>query len=164
MKRIIKIYVASSWRNQKQPLVVYCLRQAGFEVYDFRNPTEGDVGFSWNDIDTNWELWTKEEYRENLDHWIAKRGFKQDLKAMKWANVFVGVQPYGISASSEMGWAAGQGKKTILLLETEEPELMVKMFDYVCCNIDEVLKAILKPDKNLKEYKGTHNDINKTKP
>jgi len=41
-----------------------------------------------------------------------------------------------------MGWAAGQGKKTILLLSDGEPELMVKIFDTVCCNLIEVLKAI----------------------
>ena len=33
-----KIYVASSWRNREQPSVVKALREAGHEVYDFRNP------------------------------------------------------------------------------------------------------------------------------
>ena len=36
MKR--KIYVASSWRNEYYPEVVEKLREAGHEVYDFRNP------------------------------------------------------------------------------------------------------------------------------
>ena len=36
MKR--KIYVASSWRNEYYPEVVAKLREAGHEVYDFRNP------------------------------------------------------------------------------------------------------------------------------
>lgn len=41
----MKIYVASSWRNAYQPQVVDALRKEGNEVYDFRNPAEGDNGF-----------------------------------------------------------------------------------------------------------------------
>ena len=42
MKR--KIYVASSWRNEYYPEVVEKLREAGHEMYDFRNPPSGDSG------------------------------------------------------------------------------------------------------------------------
>ena len=51
----MKIYVASSWRNERQPEVVRCLRQRGHEVYDFRHPTPGDFGFRWSEIDL--EVW-----------------------------------------------------------------------------------------------------------
>lgn len=34
----MKIYVASSWRNTYYPSVVSALRDAGHDVYDFRNP------------------------------------------------------------------------------------------------------------------------------
>lgn len=37
----MKIYVASSWRNQYQPEVVATLRAVGHEVYDFKNPRPG---------------------------------------------------------------------------------------------------------------------------
>ena len=37
------IYVASSWRNGYYPEVVAKLREAGHEVYDFRNPPSGGV-------------------------------------------------------------------------------------------------------------------------
>jgi hypothetical protein len=135
----VKIYVASSWRNKLQPGVVRALRAAGHEVYDFRNPKPGDNGFHWSDIDPDWQNWTPEEYREGLKHPVAYAGFKSDFDAMKWADVFVGVQPFGRSASLEMGWAAGQGKKTMLLLENGEPELMVKMLDCICCGMNEVI-------------------------
>lgn len=46
MKR--KIYVASSWRNEYYPEVVEKLREAGHDVYDFRNPPSGDPGVKWN--------------------------------------------------------------------------------------------------------------------
>ena len=45
-----KIYVASSWRNQYYPEVVKALREAGHEVYDFRNPPRGGNGFRWTDV------------------------------------------------------------------------------------------------------------------
>ena len=43
-----KIYVASSWRNEYYPEVVKVLRDAGHDVYDFRNPPSGDPGFKWS--------------------------------------------------------------------------------------------------------------------
>lgn len=157
MKRF-KIYVASSWRNQIQPYVVEFLRVHGHEVYDFRNPVyrfrishnhidelksfEGDTGFHWSEIDPAWQEWTKETYRKNLNHPIAVSGFDNDFGAMEWADVFIGVQPFGRSASIGMGWAAGKGKKTILLLASGEPELMVKVFDHICCSPKEVLNVL----------------------
>ncbi|HEA66241.1 hypothetical protein LCGC14_0777960 [marine sediment metagenome] len=152
-----KIYVASSWRNQDQPHIIDLLREHGHKVYDFRNPMTivnlvgfkqvaypelAGKGFHWSEIDPDWQNWDKHHYRKELDHPIAVNGFNLDLDAMKWADVFIGVQPFGRSASIEMGWAAGQNKKTILLLANGEPELMVKIFDHICCNPYEVLEAL----------------------
>lgn len=64
----MKIYVASSWRNVYYPEVVNRLREAGFEVYDFRNPPSGDEGFHWHNVSERWLEWTPEEYRDNLTH------------------------------------------------------------------------------------------------
>lgn len=43
------VYVASSWRNPRQPEVIAALRAAGVDCYDFRNP-EGRTGFSWSEV------------------------------------------------------------------------------------------------------------------
>ena len=138
----MKIYVASSWRNNYQPEVVAALREAGHEVYDFKNPKEGDNGFHWSEIDPDWQSWTPQQYAKCLHHPVAEAGYYSDFIAMKWADVFVGVQPFGRSASLEMGWAAGAGKKTLLLLDNGEPELMVKMLDHICCSLNEVVKIL----------------------
>lgn len=138
----MKVYVASSWRNSEQPQVVAALRRVGYSVYDFRNPRTGDDGFHWSEIDPDWQEWTPERYRQCLDHPLANSGYNSDMSAMERTDVFVGVQPFGRSASMEMGWAAGQGKKTILLLSSGEPELMVKMFDFICVSMDEVISSI----------------------
>lgn len=151
----MRIYVASSWRNEQQQEVVKALRNAGHEVYDFKNPKEGDKGFHWSEIDPNWQNWTPIEYRDCLDHPVAERGFKSDYEAMQWANVFVGVQPFGRSASLEMGWAAGKHKMTILLLENGEPELMVKILHHICCDISEVIELLTICDYVCPECKYT---------
>ncbi|KKM18567.1 hypothetical protein LCGC14_1664370 [marine sediment metagenome] len=141
----MKIYVASSWRNEHQPEVVRVLRSMGHEVYNFRNPRKGDNGFHWSEIDPAWESWTPERYRECLSHPTAVAGFTSDMDALKWCEAVVAVQPFGRSASLELGWAAGMGKLTVLLLATGEPELMVKMCDHVCMEIEEVLTALETP-------------------
>lgn len=137
-----KIYVASSWRNPRQASVVAALRLCGHEVYDFKNPRPGNTGFSWREIDPNWEAWDPEDYRRLLDHPVAKAGFASDFNAMKWADTFVLVLPCGRSAHLELGWACGQGKQTLILLDRMEPELMAKMVDHLCLSLDEVLTVL----------------------
>ncbi len=124
----MKIYVASSWRNEHQSEVVQSIRDWGHEVYDFRNPDDDNHGFSWGLIDDHWKSWSIDEYRVALDHPIATAGYHSDFNAMQWADAFVLVMPCGRSAHLEAGWAIGAGKPTaILLLEPAEPELMYKM-------------------------------------
>lgn len=138
----MKVYVATSWRNKYQPAMVKALREAGHDVYDFRNPREGDTGFHWSDIDKFWQQWSPKTYRDALDHPIAERGFRSDMDALEWCDAVVGVQPFGRSASLELGWAAGAGKLTILHLDEGEPELMVKMCDRICITTEEVLRVL----------------------
>ncbi len=123
-----KIYVASSWRCEHQPVVVAWLREAGHEVYDFRNPQPGDHGFHWSEIDPFYEDWTPGDYRAQLENPIARVGFEADFGAMQWADACVLVLPCGRSAHLEAGWFIGAGKPLhILILEKCEPELMYKM-------------------------------------
>ena len=100
----MKIYVASSWRNEYYPDTVKTLREAGHDVYDFRNPPGGGNGFHWSDVADDWR-----------------------------------------SAHTEAGWFAGNGKPVFLYIpERQEPELMYKLFQSVCCSIDELLANIRK--------------------
>jgi len=138
----MKVYVASSWRNDRQPEVVAALRKAGHKVYDFRNPPN-KTGFSWSEIDPNWKNWTVSEYLTALDNPIAANGFLSDFEGMREADVCVLVMPCGRSAHCEAGYMQGAGKPTIVLLEKEaEPELMYKMFERVRPNLEEVVKDV----------------------
>lgn len=59
----MKIYVASSWRNEFQPLVCAELREDGHDVYDFRHPELGNDGFSWRLIGDGWQQWTVQQLK-----------------------------------------------------------------------------------------------------
>ncbi len=139
----MKIYVASSWRNPRQPRVVTALKAWGYEVYDFRNPKAGNKGFHWSEIDHLWQQWSPRQYRSGLEHPLAIEGFELDKAAMLWAEVFVLVLPCGRSSHLELGWACGQGKPTIVLLDSQiEPELMYKLATKVVLNLVELRLAL----------------------
>lgn len=121
---MMKIYVASSWRNYLQPAIVSLLRKGGHEVYDFRNPPDRS-GFAWSSIDEHWKDWTPDEYRKALEHPIARAGFDSDMNALRSCDACVLVLPSGRSASFEFGWAIGNGKQgAVVQMEKCEPELM----------------------------------------
>lgn len=122
----MRIYLASSWRNEHQPRVLTELRAIGHEVYDFRNPqVQGPPGmpadgFSWKQTDPTWGSRLSpdivDRYKRMLAHPRASEGFAADYDAMRWADAFVLLLPCGRSAHLEAGWALGRGKPTIVLL------------------------------------------------
>jgi nucleoside 2-deoxyribosyltransferase len=137
----MKIYVASSWRNEHQPAVVQALRDAGHDVYDFKNPEPGNNGFHWSEIDPDWQSWTTVAFRGALEHTVAKAGFERDMTALEGCDICVLVLPCGRSAHLELGFAAGAGKPTLIYItEPQEPELMYKMVDCICTTMEELLQ------------------------
>lgn len=135
----MKIYVASSWRNENQPDVVTALRAAKHEVYDFRCPPHGKGGFHWSDIDPHWKGWTPEKFRSVLFTPIARDGFDSDMSAMLWADACVMVMPCGRSAHLEAGWFVGRNKPVCILLSDGEPELMYRMTHHRALNVQDVV-------------------------
>jgi hypothetical protein len=140
----ISVYVASSWRNERQPAVVVALRRAGFNVYDFRNPTPDQQGFAWSTVDPGWKTWSPAKFREGLAHPAAQIGFQRDMNAMHHADTTVLVLPCGRSAHLELGYAVGLGHATFVLCDTSltEPELMYLMADKICLTTEELVQAL----------------------
>ncbi len=141
----MKIYVASSWRNAFQPAIVVALRRCGHDVYDFRNPSPTDKGFSWSDIHPDWENWTTEQYRDALNHPCAESGYANDINALRDCDAVVYVLPCGKSASWEFGYAMGQGKKGyVICLDRMEPELMFREAT-ILASMDELFDVFGEP-------------------
>lgn len=138
----MRIYLASSWRNDKQPFILSALRHSGHEVYDFRNPKPGDKGFGWSGIDPEWKDWTPERFRDALNHPVSQAGFRNDFEAMQWADAGVLLLPCGRSAHLEAGYFVGAGKPLFVLLAEGEPELMYLMATRLCVNLFELIDAI----------------------
>jgi hypothetical protein len=145
----MRLYVASSWRNLYQPGVVDLLRMVGHEVYDFRHPPGGDhLGFSWSEVDPDWQRWSARAYLAALDHPVAVAGFESDFGAMQWAEAGVLVLPSGSSSHLEAGYFVGASKPLIVFLDQEfrsghsEAELMYKMATRIVLRLDELLAAV----------------------
>lgn len=139
-----KIYLASSWRNKEQPQTVQILRDAGHDVYDFRNPPGGiPNGFRWSELDPDWEAWSSTAYRAKLQEPLSQQGFNSDFDGMKWADTGVLLLPCGRSAHLELGWMAGAGKRTIILTrDGEEPELMALLATEICVSMSELIATL----------------------
>lgn len=139
-----RIYVASSWRNAQHPGVVTALREQGHEVYDFRNPKDGNNGFSWREIDPDWMGWSPAAYARLIHHPIAHAGFLLDKEALDWCDTCVLVLPCGRSAHLEAGYACGQGKRVIFYLQPEkfEPELMYLLGSALALTLDDVCTLV----------------------
>jgi hypothetical protein len=155
----LKVYVASSWRNEvAQQGVVANLRAAGHEVYDFRNPHATGVnsngakgrGFGWKEVDPDWQNWTPEQFKSALSSQLAIDGFNSDLDALKWCDACVMVpgKTAGRSMHLELGFVAGMGKPTAILLSDGEPELMYRMAT-LCLSIGEVVEFLDREEKEI---------------
>ena len=143
----MKIYIASSWKNQFQPEVVTVLKNLQFEVYDFRHPAPDDNGFHWYNIDPGWEDWTTVQYTKALKHPIAQDGFAKDMNALRECDVCILVNPAGRSAHMEFGYAAGMGKLVFVLLPPDEkirPDLMYLMARYICMRSELMVIELLR--------------------
>ncbi len=139
-----RVYLATSWRNPYQEMMVQLLRQHGHEVYDFKNPPNGRKGFAWSQLDPEWQTWSADRYRQTLiSHPIAAAGFVSDLRGMQWADTCVLVLPSGRSAHLEAGWFCGKGKRCIILTQDgEEPELMALLATDICVSPQEVIDLL----------------------
>lgn len=137
----MKVYVASSWRNNYQQAVVTELRADGHEVYDFKD----SEGFHWSEVDPAWRDWTSDidKYLSGLKHPCAERGFTRDMSNLRNCDACVYVMPCGVSASLEAGWACGAGKLVIVYVpDLREPDLMVKMAHLVTRDLSAVREAL----------------------
>ena len=139
----VLIYVASSWRNELQPVVVDLLEGCnGCRVYDFRNP-DGRTGFKWYDIDPEWQSWSPAQFHQIIrQNPIAQAAFDADMDAIVACDICILVLPCGRSAHLELGWAIRNGARGIVLLDAGEPELMYKMVHHLCVNMRELICAV----------------------
>ena len=138
-----RIYLASSWRNRYHADLLQKLRQQGYQVYDFKNPVEGNSGFAWRDVDPEWQTWSPDQLREKLAHPLAVMGFDLDMGALQEAEIVVLCLPSGRSSHIEAGYHKGRGRPVVVYApEPVEPELMYRLFDAIVTTESELFNYL----------------------
>ena len=104
----MKIYIASSWKNENTVKYVSSrLREAGHEVDCFADNSTGRYVFHFSEIGDRESL--------NAVNFLAdersQRAFLEDKKWLDWCDCVVMVLPAGKSTHLEAGYAKGCGKK-----------------------------------------------------
>jgi hypothetical protein len=135
----MKVYVASSWRNQVYPQVLEVLRGAGHEVYDFREQGVSWDGFEWNVTDGV----NSGELLDVLNHPGVRSRFQRDMDALVSCDAVVCVLPCGRSAHLELGFGIGTGKRTVLLWhDGDEPDIMHNAVDSIVFSLADIPLAL----------------------
>ena len=126
----LRVYIASSWRNEHYAAVLAALRAAGHHCLDWR-----ESNFHFPDCAT------RLDYVQALHSSDASAQFRRDLRAVEEADAAVLLLPAGASAHAEAAWAAAKDKQVIVYLgdEKPQPELMHRLFNGFVENIDQLL-------------------------
>ena len=139
MNFMLRIYLASSWKNPYFDSVVDVLRSYGFIVYNFK-----DTGFSWFVVAPEWEMWTQQQFIYALDEPIPNIAYNIDYSALHSSDICILLLPSGASAHTEAGYMKGLGKKVyVLALGSIRPELLYKIYDGIYTSLNALIVALI---------------------
>lgn len=128
----MKIYLASSWRNNEYyKMYDYLTKELGYTVYDFRN---ANSKFSWRQVDPEFGMGSNKRYLEHINDEKCEVAFASDMGALSECDVCVMLMPCGNSAHMEAGYAVGAGKPVAVFLGDDDslrPDLMWKMAEVI---------------------------------
>ena len=135
-----KVYVIGSLRNPEIPKWATCIRDNGYEVFDdwfAAGPTADDA---WKE----YEQARGRNYRDAMKGYAARHVFEFDKKHIDGADIGVLILPAGKSGHAELGYMKGQGKKCIIVLnsEAERWDIMYNFFDHLVYDMKELLEAL----------------------
>jgi hypothetical protein len=135
-----KVYVIGSLRNPEIPKWAACIRNNGYEVFDdwfAAGPTADDA---WKE----YEQARGRNYRDAMKGYAARHVFEFDKKHIDGADIGVLILPAGKSGHAELGYMKGQGKKCIIVLNSEDErwDIMYNFFDHLVYDDKELLEAL----------------------
>ncbi len=139
----MKVYLIGSLRNSLVPLLAEYLR-------GHLNPTD-EVFDDWYaagpEADDKWMEYEKARghtFAEALAGYAATHVYEFDKAHLDACDVAVMVMPAGKSAHLELGYCAGKGKRTIILMdgEPERFDVMYKFADHVVTSWPDLLTVL----------------------
>jgi len=138
----MKIYLASSWKNEE--LVIAWkgeLKEYHHEVDCFCDPDKRYV-FHFSEIGDPEEL----DAINFLQDKRSQKAFKEDKKWLDWSDCCLLLLPAGKSSHLEAGYAKGKGK-LLIIWQNEYPrgefDVMYGFADLITNSVDEVLEFLL---------------------
>ncbi len=134
------IYLIGSLRNPEIPALGVALREAGFDVFD-------DWFAGGKIADDEWQAYETSRgrtYGEALRGYAADHVFHFDKYHLDRADSGVLVLPAGKSGHLELGYLAGQGKRTFILFDSvpERWDVMYKFATGVAFSVDELVRLL----------------------
>lgn len=148
------IYIIGSLRDPKVPEIAASIREDGHDVFD-------DWFAAGEVADDRWmgyeQTYRKRTLGDALRGRAAKHVFDFDKTWLDWADSAVLVLPAGKSAHLELGYMAGKGKDTYVLLdgEPERYDVMYQFATAVYTNLDDLRKALLNGNDNAQSREQT---------
>lgn len=135
---INSIYLIGSLRNDAIPETATMLRSLGLEVFD-------DWYAAGPEADDYWRTYEKRRgrsYAEALKGHAAKHVFGFDKGHLERCDASILVLPAGRSGHLELGYTAGLGKKTFILLDQEYDrwDVMYRFATEVFMNKEEMIE------------------------
>lgn len=136
------IYVIGSLRNPIIPEIGNSLRSAGWDVFD-------DWFAGGPEADDKWKEYEQERgrtYQEALAGYAAGHVFHFDLTHLDRCDAALLVLPAGRSGHLELGYMAGRGKETYILLGQEDRwDVMYKFATGVFASREEMENVLTLP-------------------
>jgi len=118
----MKIYIASSWKNEAECLrLANDLRARGHEVDCFCDRSQGRFVFHYREIGPPDELDAVTFFEDTR----SQRAYREDKHHLDWAEVVVMLLPCGKSAHLEAGYKRGQGGHLFILGDFPKGEIDV---------------------------------------
>lgn len=143
------IYLIGSLRNPDIPKIAASLRSADWEVFDDWHAAGPHADDCWRD----YEQARGHNYKEALAGWAARHVFDFDLHHLNRCDMAVLCLPAGKSGHLELGYCAGLGKPTFILMDGE-PERFDVMYQFasggVAYSVD-ALKELLEEWRPLSQ-------------
>lgn len=134
------IYLVGALKNEKIPHLALTLRKEGYEVFaEWHNPgPEADM--FWQEH----EKLKGSSYKEALAGSHVENVFYYDQAYIDLSDIVVLVMPAGKSGHLELGYAAGSGKKTFILLDKEPDryDVMPRFANAICNDVAELIEEL----------------------
>lgn len=140
----LQVYLVGALKNEQIPVLAAKLRAAGYSVFDDWFAAGERADTIWRD----YELQRGRSFKDALKAPHAQACFTMDKTALDASDVVVLVMPAGKSAHIELGYAAGKGKTTVVLMD--EPtrfDVMYLFADAIVETHDELLAFLKTAEK-----------------